>query len=144
MEKGLIRVSVIAFCHDGKGNYLLGKRSMQCRDEQGKWDPVAGGGLKFGESIEDAARREIKEEGCADVQSLEFLGYRDVFREIDGQPTHWVAMDFRALINPADAKIGEPHKCDEQRWVTISELEQMRDLHSQFPAFISKYKERLI
>ncbi|MCC7500485.1 NUDIX domain-containing protein [Candidatus Nomurabacteria bacterium] len=144
MEKGLIRISVIAICHDGKGKYLLGRRSMSCRDEQGKWDPVAGGGLKFGESIEDAARREIKEEGCADVEELEFMGYRDVFREQDGQQTHWVAFDFRAKIDPAQAKIGEPHKCDEQRWVSIAELEVMDNLHSQFPAFIEKYREKLI
>jgi hypothetical protein len=53
-------------------------------------------------------------------------------------------MDFRALIDPADAKIGEPHKCDEQRWVTIDELEKMEDLHSQFPLFIEKYRKQLI
>jgi ADP-ribose pyrophosphatase YjhB (NUDIX family) len=144
MEKGLIRVSVIAFCHDGKGNYLLGKRSMSCRDEQGKWDPVAGGGLKFGETIEHAARREVKEEGVAEVQELEFLGYRDVFREQDGQKTHWVAFDFRAKIDPVEAAIGEPHKCTEQRWVTVEELEKMDDLHSQFPIFIEKYRDSLI
>ncbi len=143
MEKGLIRISVIAICHDGAGNYLIGKRSAQCRDEQGKWEPVGGGGLKFGETIEDAARREIKEEGSAEVKKLEFLGYRDVFREQNAQPTHWVAFDFRALINPRDAKINEPHKCDEQRWVTIDELSGMPDLHSQFPAFLEKYKESL-
>ncbi len=144
MDKGLIRVSVITICHDGNGKYLLGKRSQNCRDEQGKWEPVGGGGLKFGETIEDAARREIKEEGGADVQNLEFLGYRDVFREHEGSPTHWLAMDFRALIDPAKAKIGEPHKCDEQRWVTIDELASMEDLHSQFPAFLEKYKDVLV
>lgn len=144
MEKGLIRVSVIAFYHDGKGRYLLGKRSANCRDEQGRWDPVAGGGLKFGETVEDAARREIMEEGCAEAKELEFLGYRNVFREQDGQPTHWVAMDFRALIDPAEAKIGEPHKCDEQKWVTIDELERMPDLHSQFPVFIESYRSKLV
>lgn len=117
---------------------------MACRDEQGKWDPVAGGGLKFGESIEEAARREIKEEGCADVKELEFIGYRDVFRKEGDQQTHWVAFDFRAKIDPAQAKIGEPHKCDEQLWVTIAELEKMDNLHSQFPAFIEKYREKLI
>ncbi len=113
MDKGLIRVSVITICHDGSGKYLLGKRSQNCRDEQGKWEPVGGGGLKFGETIE-------------------------------GSPTHWLAMDFRALIDPAEAKIGEPHKCDEQRWVTIDELASMEDLHSQFPAFLEKYKDVLV
>lgn len=141
--EGLIRISVITICHDGKGKYLLGKRSVNCRDEQGKWEPVGGGGLKFGEGIEEAARREIKEEGCANVKELEFLGYRDVFREQEGKMTHWLAMDFKALIDPSEAKIGEPHKCDEQRWVTIDELVSLDNLHSQFPAFLEKYKEVL-
>lgn len=134
---------MITFCHDGKGNYAISKRSPNCRDEQGRWEPVAGGGLKFNEKVEDAARREILEEACVEVEELEFIGYRDVFREIDGQKTHWIAFDFRAKVDPSKVKIGEPHKCDEQRWVTIDELVAMNDLHSQFPAFIEKYKEVL-
>jgi ADP-ribose pyrophosphatase YjhB (NUDIX family) len=144
MEKGMIRVSVITFCHDGKGKYAISKRSQQCRDEQGKWEPVAGGGLKFGEKITDAAIREIKEESGASVKDLEYIGYRDVFREQDGEKTHWVTFDFRALVEPSEVKIAEPHKCDEQRWVTIDELAAMDDLHSQFPAFLEKYKDILI
>ena len=140
---GLIRISVITICYDGKGNYLLGKRSAQCRDEQGKWEPVGGGGLKFGESVEEAARREVKEESGANVQSLEFMGYRDVFREQNGQKTHWLSIDFRAQIDPKEARITEPHKCDEQRWVTVEEIGNMHDLHSQFPAFLEKYKATL-
>ncbi len=144
MERGLIRVSVIAFCHDGRGNYLISKRSQGCRDEQGTWEPVAGGGVKFGEKIDDAVRREIREEaGGASVEAVEYLGYSDVFRVQNAIETHWIAHNFRVQINPADAKIGEPHKCDEQRWVTIAELEQMENLHSQFPAFLEKYRERL-
>ena len=85
----------------------------------------------------------MKEEGGADIKELDFLGYRDVFREQDGKMTHWLAMDFRARIDPMEAKICEPHKCDEQRWVTIEELASMDDLHSQFPAFLEKYKEAL-
>jgi len=141
--EGLIRVSVITACHDGSGRYLISKRSMQCRDEQGKWEPVAGGGLKFGETVEAAARREILEECGAQALEIEHLGYRDVFREIDGKKTHWVAFDLRARINPAEVRITEPHKCDEQRWVTIEELEAMADLHSQYPLFLNKYKHAL-
>jgi len=141
---GLIRISVITACHDGAGRYLISKRSQQCRDEQGKWEPVAGGGLKFGETVEEAARREILEECGAEALELEYIGYRDVFREIDGKQTHWIAFDMRAKIDPLQASITEPHKCDEQRWVTIGELEFMDDLHSQYPAFLAKYKDILI
>ena len=142
--EGLIRVSVIALVHDGKGNYLLGKRSQNCRDEQGKWDPGAGGGLKFGETVEEGVRRETKEETDADVKELEFLGYRDVHRIQDGKPTHWVAMCFKVLVDRGKVRIGEPHKCDEQVWVTIPELKKMDNLHSQFPAVLEIFKDKLV
>lgn len=142
--EGIIRISVCFFCHDGKGNYLVAKRSQNCRDEQGLWDP-GGGGLKFGEKIEDAVYREMREEYATSPLAIEHLGYRDVFREQNGLPTHWVAHDFRVLVDPAEVKIGEPHKCDELRWGTIEEIKSLGDeLHSQFPAFFAKHEGKLI
>jgi len=142
--EGIIRISVVFFCHDGKGNYLLGKRSQNCRDEQGRWD-CGGGGLKFGETIEGAVLREVQEEFCAVPIATEFMGYRDVFREQNGSATHWVAHDFRVLVDPVQVRNGEPHKCDELRWGTIEEIKSLGDeLHSQFPAFFAKHEGKLI
>ncbi len=141
---GIIRISVCFFCHDGKGNYLVAKRSQNCRDEQGLWDP-GGGGLKFGETIEDAVRREMREEFCAAPIAMECMGYRDVFRVQNGVETHWVAHDFRVLVDPREVKIGEPHKCDELRWGTIEEIKNLgEELHSQFPAFFAKHEGKLV
>lgn len=49
MKKGedYTGVSIVYLCHDGKGRYLLAKRSVNCRDEHGVWD-CGGGGLEFG------------------------------------------------------------------------------------------------
>lgn len=44
-----IGVTTVFYCHDGKGNLLLHKRSQTCRDEKGRWD-CGGGALKFGET----------------------------------------------------------------------------------------------
>jgi ADP-ribose pyrophosphatase YjhB (NUDIX family) len=141
---GVIRISVCFLCHDGKGNFVLHKRSQKCRDEQGRWD-AGGGGLKFGEKIEDALVREIKEEYCATPKEIRFLGYRDVFREQDGVKTHWIAFDHQVLLDPGEVKIGEPEKCDELRWVTLDEIKHFtEELHSQFPAFFDKYGDILI
>jgi ADP-ribose pyrophosphatase YjhB (NUDIX family) len=81
MKKGedYTGVTVVYFCHDGKGNFLLSKRSNQCRDEHGCWDP-GGGGLEFGDTIENTLQKEIGEEYCTDVLDYEFLGFRDVHR----------------------------------------------------------------
>lgn len=134
-------ISVVALCHDGNGNYLLEHRSEKCRDERGKWSNVGGGGLEAHESLEDAVRREIKEECGADALEIEPLGYREVFRTVEGVPTHWIAFDYRVLINPTDASICEPEMCIEQRWCKIGEFPQ--PLHSQFPLFLEKYKDKL-
>ncbi|MGH7141635.1 MAG: NUDIX domain-containing protein [Minisyncoccia bacterium] len=136
-------VSAIFFCHDGAGNFLISRRSPGARDEHGTWDP-GGGGIKFGERVEDALCREVREEYCTDALDVEFLGFRDVLREHNGRPTHWIALDFKVLIDPQPVAIGEPHRCDGLRWVTLKELENFSEpFHSQFPAFLEKYRERL-
>ena len=54
MQKGLdfIGVSVVYFCHDGKGNILMQKRGVKARDENGNWD-IGAGGMELGDSIEE-------------------------------------------------------------------------------------------
>ncbi|MBI5621378.1 NUDIX hydrolase [Candidatus Falkowbacteria bacterium] len=61
MGQDCIGVCVIFLCHDGKGNFLMARRSANVRDEPNVWD-FGGGGIEFNETIEDALRREIKEE----------------------------------------------------------------------------------
>jgi ADP-ribose pyrophosphatase YjhB (NUDIX family) len=130
-------IAVTVFCHDGFGNYLVGKRSTKCRDEHGRWNPV-GGGLKHGERLEDAIRRELREEICAEPKEFEQLGFREVHRELNGQPTHWIIFDFKALVDPAAVAIGEPDMMDELKWVKINEIPA--PMSSQFPLFLEKYK----
>ena len=143
MKKGFdyTGVTVVFFCHDGKGNYLLCKRGVNCRDEHGRWDP-GGGGVDFGEDIVNVLKREIKEEYCADVLEYEELGFLDVHRRHEGKPTHWIAILFRVLVDPKQVKNGEPHKFDEVGWHRMENLP--KPLHSQFPAVLKKYKDKLI
>jgi 8-oxo-dGTP diphosphatase len=143
MRKGIdyIGVSVIFFCHDGKGNVLLNKRSDKSRDEQGKWDP-GGGSVNVGEKIMDTLKREIKEEYFTDIVDSEFLGFRDVHRfDKEGNKTHWIALDFKILVDRKMVKNGVPDKHDQIGWFRLDNLP--KPLHSQFPYFLQKYKEKL-
>ena len=142
MKKGIdcIGNCVVYFCHDGQGNYVLNKRSINSRDEQGAWD-CGGGGIEVGDSVIDTIKKEIKEEYCADVLDYEFLGYRDVHREHNGEKTHWIALDFKVRLDKEQVKNGEPHKFDEIGWFSLDNLPQ--PLHSQFPFALEKYKDKL-
>jgi 8-oxo-dGTP diphosphatase len=133
-------ISVTYACHDGAGNFVMHKRSNNCRDEHGLWD-FGGGGIGLHEHIEDALKREVMEEYCANILEYEFLGYRDVHRQQNGQPTHWVALDFKVLVDKEQVRNGEPDKLDDLKWFTLDKLP--KKLHSQIIAHLKKYKNKL-
>lgn len=124
-----IGVTVNFIVHDGKGNILLQKRSQNCRDEQGKWD-VGGGALEFGERLEDAVRREMKEELLTEALDIKFIKTYEALRDNNGTPTHWMAFAHIVRVDPKTVKIGEPHKIDEIAWFTSKNLPY--PLHSMF------------
>lgn len=124
MKKGLdyIGVAVIPFVHDGKGNYLVGLRTENCRDEHNKWEPIGGGGVEVGETLEQAIKREVKEETGATAEKVELMGMRECFRNLDGKDTHWIMYDYKVLVNPQEVYIVEPDMCAEIRWVKPNEV----------------------
>ncbi|MBI4054397.1 MAG: NUDIX domain-containing protein [Candidatus Doudnabacteria bacterium] len=131
-----IGITVVFFCHDGRGNFLLAKRSKHARDEQGKWD-IGGGAVKFGETLDQAVQREVKEEYGARVLTRKFLGIREIFRK----KTHWIAFDFKVLVDPSLVKIGEPKKFEKLKWAKLKSLP--KPLHSQLNTFFKKYRRWL-
>ena len=61
MDKGVdfIGVSVVYFCHDAKGNFVMHKRSSQARDEHGRWD-IGAGAMELQDTVEETLKKEIK------------------------------------------------------------------------------------
>lgn len=139
MNKGIdfTGLSVTMLCHDGRGNMLIHQRTNQCRDEHGCWD-FGGGGIKFGESIEAAVTRELKEEYMTEPLELEFLGHRELFRVMDGVQTHWVTFDFKILVDPEKVSLGEPDKAENLSWVRLGALPA--PLHSAIPEMLHQRK----
>ena len=142
MKSGVdhIGVCVVYFCHDGKGRILMARRTENSRDEHGRWD-IGGGRVELGDTVENTLKKEIQEEYNAKVLDFEFLGFRDVHRSHNGEPTHWIALDYKVLINQEGVKINEPQKFDNLDWFTIDNLPQ--PVHSQFPEFLEKYHGKL-
>lgn len=132
-----IGISIVFFCHDGHGRFVMNKRGQKCRDEKGRWE-IGGGALEVRQSVVDCLKKEVKEEYGADLISHEFLGYRDVHRESKEGKTHWITLDFSVLINPKQVKNGEPEKFDAVELFTFDTIPS--PTHSQFPKFVEKYK----
>lgn len=142
-HKGIsfVGVSTCFFCYDGKGKFFMAKRSNLSRDEKGTWE-IGGGGLKWGLTAEENVRREVVEEYGAKILKVQFLGYRDVLRQLkDSPPTHWVALDFAILVDPKSMKINEPDMFDDAGWFTLDNLPS--PLHSQQHAFFKQYDSLL-
>ena len=135
-----VGVGVVFWCHDGKGKVVLHKRSQNCRDNRGRWD-CGGGALEVSESLQEAVRREVLEEYCVLPRKIEPLGFREVHQLDDGKNTHWLAFDFKVLVNKGKVRIGEPKKVDALGWFTLKTLP--KPLHLQFPEFFRKYKGKL-
>lgn len=134
-------VTCVFFCHDGKGNVLLQKRSQNCRDEQGRWD-CGGGSLEFGEgSFESAVRREVQEELGVDPLDVRFATVTNVVRDNNGTPTHWIAILHTVLIPRGQERIGEPDKIDDLQWFSVDALPD--DRHSCFDRHFNLVKDVL-
>lgn len=131
MKQGFdyIGVTVVFYCYDKQGRLLLHKRSNKCRDEIGRWD-AGGGAMKFGETFEQAVRREVKEELCVDIKKLTFAGINNVIRKHNGKKTHWIAILFTCLIEPDKVKNGDPRKITEIGWFKENKLP--KPLHSMY------------
>lgn len=142
MQKGIdyIGVTVSWMCHDGKGNFLLSKRSINCRDEHGTWD-FGGGGVDFGDTVEETLKKELKEEYCVEPISFEFLGYLDVFREMNGVKTHWVSFNFLVELDREKVQNGEPHKFDALEWHRLDDLPL--PAHSSREKELTMFKDKL-
>ncbi len=134
-----IGVGVASVIHDGNGRILLMKRGPKARDEQGCWD-ICGGAIEFGESIEEAIRRELDEELRAEALDIKFLTAYDAHRVHEGSPTHWVQVIHAVRVDPKNVQIGEPHKIAEIGWFTTDSLPA--PLHSQFSKSFQAAQEK--
>lgn len=122
MKQGIdyIGVSVGALILNNKHELLLLKRSMQARNEKGKWE-APGGGVHFGETLEEAIKREMMEEIGVDILLLkQFPAQSELLAQ---EKQHWVATTFVAKIKGRQKpRLMEAGKHDAIGWFALNNL----------------------
>lgn len=128
--KDHIGVGVFALIQNPKGEFLLTKsvRSEKKSADYEKMWSMVGGTVDFGEHLEDALRREIKEETGLEVEIDRFLGYNEYLKE----GKHWVAFNYLAKTSSNIFINFEPEKQSDLQWFEPG----------QIPREISEYTQQ--
>lgn len=115
---------------DSEGRLYLQKRPDWKDIQPGKWDTAVGGHVDFGEEIDDALRREAREElGLVTFNPLplgRYIFQSDREREL--------VHTFRTTVSPT--KVRPSDELDGGRWWTIDELRESSEKLT--PNFISE------
>jgi 8-oxo-dGTP diphosphatase len=113
-----VGVGVLIF-KDGK--LLMAQRQPDSKQGNGTWCPP-GGKLDFGESWEDCAKRETKEEAGIEITNVRFLGVtNDIFKD---EKLHFITIYMQADWKSGKPRVMEPHKIAHWGWYDPSKLPQ--------------------
>ena len=129
------------FIVNDKSETLFLLRNNNCRNEAGKWNKV-GGGIEFGEKVEDAIRRETLEEVGLELADIEFLSFTDHILPDENQ--HWIGFNYMAMVSSGEVENREPHKHDEVKWFKFDEIPDCLAMPTEeaLPLMIKRYKEK--
>lgn len=103
-----MKLVVIGLIENGKGEFLISKRNEpSIKDAHLKWDFI-GGKIEWGESPEEALKREILEETFLNVEIMDMIPCCDSRvwdRKTD--KLHVVVIGYRCRIISGEARIGD-------------------------------------
>ena len=132
---GRIRVRVCGVCEQN-GKYLLANH-YGINGLANFWCPP-GGGVEFGETIEEALRREYWEEASLEIAVNEFLAVYEYIK----RPLHAVELFYKVIIKKGNLKTGvDPETGNsvlkEVKWMGVDEIRKLniKEIHQHFHLF---------
>jgi ADP-ribose pyrophosphatase YjhB (NUDIX family) len=135
-------VGVGALLHDEDGRVLLVKRRFE--PNEGKWS-LPGGLLETGETLEFAARREVREELGVEIEvEALFQVSEEIIKDSEGKTRfHFVLVDFLAKLSPGGATIALNEESESFKWFEPEQVEAL-NASENTRIIVRKYlKERL-
>ena len=114
-----VGVGVGAMVFGADGRVFLAQRGPLAKNERGCWE-FPGGGVDFGERLDQAIRREFREEYGMEIAVERLLHVADHILPDEGQ--HWVAPTFVARHVGGAPEIREPGKCSAIGWFALDAL----------------------
>lgn len=123
IQEGKIRrVSRIFLIRDEE--IYLQRRSPDCYTFPNTWDKSAGGHVDEGESYEQAARREAKEEiGIEDID-IELIDKFYFEEDLNGIPAFQFTSVFKAIYSDQHLNLA-PHEVSSGRWFNFNDVDEM-------------------
>lgn len=114
------RVGLGIIIENNKGQILVMKR-------EGSHAPfwsIPGGKLELGETFEEGATRELKEELDIDIDDPKVIAVTNNLKTYEAEGAHFISIIFSVKTFRGEPKIMEPDKCAEVRWVDPHKLPQ--------------------
>lgn len=127
------------------GAYVINKEGKILIIRSPKWDNllmVPGGHVEFGERIEQAVIREVKEETNLDIIDIELLAPVDLLDspEFINNHKHFIALDHKAkLVENGSELILDKREATEYFWFTPQEIIDRNDVETTTKQIVQKY-----
>ena len=96
---------------------------MQSHKWRGKW-VLPGGHIELGERMEDALRREVKEETNLDIRDIKFICFQEfIYDDRFWRRRHFIFFDYACRTDSTDVQLSD--EAEEFAWVTLEEALKM-------------------
>lgn len=113
------RIGIGVMIQNKRGEVLLSQRKSS--HGTGEWC-FPGGHLEMGETLNECAAREVKEETDLDVEKFELISVADEMRYLESDGKHYVNIGIKAFYDGGEPKNTEPHKHEDWRWFSLDNL----------------------